>query len=857
VQSQQLPVSKSFFSKRLFVVAVLFFFSGVAGLILQVVWMYRLGLVFGNAAYATAATLAAFFLGLAIGGWVWGNVSAKLKRPLRAYGLMELGIALTALLFMPGLNFYEVHYTSMVSFFGGQGGLLTLSKFVFSITLLLLPTVLMGGTFPVLAQYVGKGRRQLEIRGTFLYALNTVGASLGAFLAGFFLLSKYGVSTTYSLAVALAAAVGIGAIILDKRTVKSSAFEHENKTNDIAPENDKSVASLNPSLTLNYSLMIVLAFASGLLALSAETAWIKMFAQVLQNSVYSFSAILVVFLIALGCGGFLSHLLVRSSFRPLPTLLLLLSAGAMLVGLSPVVFNMLTDGLGYVAGGASWAGYLRSVFILSFLVVFPPTIIIGAVFPYLLKASPKTGKESGQFVGLLVLFNSIGSTIGPILVGFLLLDTIGLWGSIKIIAVMYGGLGLLVAFFLTSNKSLGWMALPASGIIFVAVLSNPPLVHLEKGERLLGTWQSTEGVVSVVESGENMQMRLDNFYVLGDTRSVLVEQMQGHIPLLLHPDPEQTLFLGMGTGITAGASLEHDVEQVVAVELVPNVIKAAQGYFSPWTNGLFNDPRVEIIADDARNYLLGTRRTFDVIIGDLFTPWHAGTGSLYTIEQFQLAKKRLAPDGIFAQWLPLYQLTPESFNTITATFAAVFPQVTLWRADFSESRPSIALIGQEKGSRLDQQVLEQNIRNVIGDSSNLTGSTPEHMAGLFYLGNLDALQKHLSSVTLNTDDRRVIEFNAPILTQQARAGKETYLVGEELEQLFTTLNTNLPPGQDPYLSDLPPNEVRYVEAGLQYYRYLQLRAAGRENKADSVLKRIRTIAPDFLNDTTQSTNTSH
>lgn len=849
MQTQQLPISKPLISKHFSVVTGLFFLSGAAGLILQVVWMYRLGLVFGNAAYATAATLAAFFLGLAIGGWVWGNASAKLKRPLRAYGLMEIGIALTALLFIPGLNFYENHYASLVSFFDGQGGILTFSKFMFSITLLLLPTVLMGGTFPVLAQYVGKARRQLEMRGTLLYALNTVGASLGAFLAGFILLSTYGVSATYALAVALAAAVGIGAIILDKRSAPGSEFEYHDKTRVIAPNKGKSGASQNPSLRLNYSLMITLAFTSGLLALSAETVWIKMFAQVLQNSVYSFSAILVVFLIALGCGGFLSHLLVRSSFRPLPTLLVLLSAGAILVGLSPVVLNMLTGGLGYVAGGASWTGYLGAVFKLGFLVVFPPTIIIGTVFPYLLKAAPKTGKESGQLVGLLVLCNSIGSTIGPILIGFLLLDTIGLWNSIKIVAVMYGGLGLLVASSLTSNKSLRWMTLPAAGIIFAAALSNPPLVHLEKGERLLKTWQSTDGVVSVVQSNENIQMRLDNFYVLGDTRSTLVEQMQGHIPLLIHPNPQEVLFLGMGTGITAGASLDHDVERVVAVELVSNVITAAERYFTPWTNGLFSDPRVEIVADDARNYLLGTKEKFDIIVGDLFTPWHAGTGSLYSLEHFQMAKKQLKPDGVFAQWLPLYQLTPESFKIIAATFSSVFPEVTLWRADFSDSRASIAFIGQGEGAQLDQEVLQQNIKHIVGTRDN---TAAEHMAGLFYLGNLDAIEQRLSETALNTDDKRTIEFQAPILSQQANAGSGTYMVGKELEKLLTSLSKSLPPEKDPYLAGLSSNEKRYVTVGLLYYRYLHFKAAGKMSKADSLREQINIIAPGFLNDSAKT-----
>ncbi len=828
-------------SARLSFLSGLFFLSGVAGLILQVVWMYRLGLIFGNASYATAATLAAFFLGLAIGGWFIGSASARFGRPLSAYGIMEIGIALTALLLIPGIGFYETHYASVVAYVGGQRDMLTLLKFVFSTTLLLFPSVLMGGTFPVLAQYVGRERRQLASRGTVLYAANTIGASLGAFLAGFFLLSRYGVNSTYGFAVALAAGIGITALVLDRLPIRNKTIAAKNKIPETAPIVKKAGNTSN----LNRPQFILLAFLSGLLALSAETLWTRMFAQVLQNSVYSFSAILVVFLLALGFGGLLSHILVKVSLPPKPVLSTLLSLGAIAVGFSPLVFNILTDGLGYLAPGASWFDYILAIFKLGFLVVFVPTVIFGAIFPYLLKAAPSTKEASGKLVGKLVLFNSFGSTVGPVIAGFVLLDIVGLWGSIKIIAVAYGILALWLASSLYAKNKLRWMLFPALGILAVVILTNPPTVRLRAGEKISDMWQSSDGVVSIVRSEENMEMRLDNYYVLGDSKSILVEQMQGHIPLLVHPEPKNVLFLGMGTGITAGASLSHEVERVVAVELVSNVIPAAERYFSPWANNLFEDKRVEIIADDARNFLLGTSEKFDVIVGDLFTPWHAGTGSLYTTEHFRQAKKQLAPGGIFAQWLPLYQLTPESFEIIAATFASVFPEVTLWRADFSGSRASIALIGQEEGARLNQEVLKKNIVHIIGATENPQDEA-DHMAGLFYLGNLKALKNKLADVSINNDDQRTVEFKAPIFTQRANAGQQTYIVENALENLLSTLAANLPAEQDPYLAELPSSEIRYVQVGLLYYRYLMSVEAGRDNGAKAILEQINLLAPSFL-----------
>jgi spermidine synthase len=841
----QLHSSKPISSTRFSVLLLLFFLSGTAGLILQVVWMYRLGLIFGNAAYATAATLAAFFLGLAIGGWFLGNASAKFKRPLFAYGLIEIGIALTALLLIPGIEFYETHYASLVTFTNGKQSLLTILKFIFSIVLLFFPTVLMGGTFPVLAQFIGKEKRQLVNRGTLLYSVNTLGAAIGAFLAGFFFILKFGVSTTYNFAIILVLSIGIIAIIMDRLSIDSKKIFTKNKNIDI-PKTIKKPARIISSNKVSFSQFKILAFSSGLLALSAETIWTKMFAQVLQNSVYSFSAILVTFLFALGIGGFLSHILAKKALQTKSVLIILLSLGAISVGFSAFVFNTLTNGLGYLAPSASWFTYLIAVFKLSFLVVFFPTVIFGAVFPYLLKASPVLNRTPGKFVGRLVLFNSIGSTIGPIIIGFILLDAIGIWVSIKIISVMYGILALYVAFTFNNKKIKKWLLVPIIGIIGVVSLANPPIVLLEKGEKILKTWQSSDGVVSIVQSGKNIQMRLDNFYVLGDSRSILVEQMQGHIPLLIHPKPKKTLFLGMGTGITAGASLSHDVERVVVVELVSNVIPAAKQYFSPWVNNLFNDKRVEIIADDARNFLLGSNENFDVIVGDLFTPWHAGTGSLYTIEHFKQAKKHLKKGGIFAQWLPLYQLTPESFDIISKTFAAVFPEVTLWRGDFSGSRASIALIGQEKGTKLNPEVLKRNIKNVIGSTQNIPNKPADHMTGLFYLGNLDALKNRLTNVLINNDDFRTVEFNAPILSQQANAGKETYIVKQELLNLLTLLNSNIPVDKDPYLSNLPTNEIKYVNVGLLYYKYLMLIESGKENEAKSIFEQINLLVPNFL-----------
>ena len=813
----------------------LFFLSGTTGLIFQVIWMYRLGLVFGNAAYATAATLAAFFLGLALGGRFFGKASVSFVRPLRLYGFMELGIGLTAYLLIIGLDFYEIYYSDVVSFFGDSKSVLLVMKFVFGASLLFFPSFLMGGTFPVLAQYIGKNRDALSKRGIVLYAINTLGAAFGALAAAFYLLSEHGVSVSYAFATALALSVGVLALVLDKSSFPADPESVESPKSPEKPTNYTS--------ELGYGQFIMVAFFSGALALAAETLWTRMFAQVLQNSVYSFAAILVVFLLALGLGGVLSYLLVRLGAPSKTIFILLLSSAAILIGMSPTVFNIATNGLEYLSVNASWITYMLSVFKLSFIVIMPPTVVLGAVFPFLLKAAPSIDLFSGPIVGKLVLYNSLGGFVGPIVAGFVLLDLVGLWNSIKIIAVLYGILAVLIVYPAYGKRKIIQLLLPVGLIIGIFILKNPPLVQLKTGEKILDYWQSSDGVVSIVKQPENLEMRLDNFYVLGDSKSYLVEQMQAHVPLMIHPATKKVAFLGMGTGITAGAALNHDVERLVAVELVSNVIPAAKRYFSPWANGLFKDDRVSIVADDGRNFLLGTNKKFDVIVGDLFTPWHAGTGSLYTIEHFEQAKKCLTPGGIFAQWLPLYQLTPKNFNSIAATFAAVYPQVTLWRADFSTTRASIVLIGQEAGSQLNENTLRENIAYVIGEQAE---TKKNHMAGLFYLGNLEAIRSRLSGVEINTDDKRSIEFKAPILSQQANAGHANYVKGKELNNLLTSLRHNLPTDDDPYLAKLPKDEIRFVKVGALYHRYLYYVDTGNDLEASRIRQEIQSVAPEFL-----------
>jgi spermidine synthase len=338
-------------------------------------------------------------------------------------------------------------------------------------------------------------------------------------------------------------------------------------------------------------------------------------------------------------------------------------------------------------------------------------------------------------------------------------------------------------------------------------------LELERGERVLQLWEASHGTVAVTQTRHGRLLRLNNSYSLGGTTDRIErERIQTLIPLLLHRDPRRVFFLGLGTGITAGEALRHPVERVVVCELVPEVVRAADEYFGEWTRGLTGDPRVEIRAEDGRQYLAASADRFDVIVSDLFVPWHAGTGLLYTAEHFRTVAARLRPGGVFAQWLPLFQLNQPDFEVIARTMRSVFPQVVIWRGDFYANRPIVALVASNHPRPLDVSGLLSRARSVapgISDTAVLSAVLP------FYAGNLGEARV-LDEGPLNTDDRPIIEYRSP----RAQWGSDAagWFVSARLVRFFERLRAAVSLEKDPYLAELSPEQRAYVDAGRFYYR---------------------------------------
>jgi spermidine synthase len=230
-----------------------------------------------------------------------------------------------------------------------------------------------------------------------------------------------------------------------------------------------------------------------------------------------------------------------------------------------------------------------------------------------------------------------------------------------------------------------------------------PHAGLGSDERLLAVKVSREGVVAVVEADpDDRRILFNNTYTLGGSRAQFNQERQALLPILLHGSARRVATLGVATGSTvAGATLDPEVERIDGIELSPLALEYADRYFSPFNRDVFRNPRVHFTAEDARWAIARNRRSYDVVIGDLFLPWRTGEGRLYTREHFANVHASLRPGGLFCQWLPMFQLTHEQFDCIVRTFRTVFPDSLLVRGDFYVGMPIVGLIGGRTTGTID------------------------------------------------------------------------------------------------------------------------------------------------------------
>ena len=603
------------------VLGICFTLSGAAALGLELLWMRAAGLVLGATAPTAATVLACYFAGLALGAVLGRRGSA---RPVRCYGLLELGASLGAL--------WSAGVFAVLGSDGAERVLLAggTPARIGAIALAVLPaTVCLGATLPVLGQTFA-ARGEVGRRGGRLYALNTLGGVVGVAAMGFGLPALIGVRASYLMVAAASTAAGLAALAVGRR----------------APV----VAPPRTSTPVSSHLRLVAAGA-GALGLGVEVLWTRLFCQVLHNSVYSFAAVTLVVVLCLAAGAALA-VRVLGAAPPAAVAAGALAIAGIATGIGPWCFVRLTGDLGYVGMRTDLGEYVVRIVALAAATAGPAALASGLVLPALWAA---VGEASGAAVvlGELSAASMAGGIAGALLAGFAVLPVIGLWLGLVAAAAGYWVMAVGAA---PPRARLPLVAGGALTVVALLALRRGPLVSLVPGETLQSIAEGASGVVTVVDTGDDLQLRLDNHYLLGGRAAAAAERRLGLVPLLLHPAPVRVAFIGMATGISASAGPALGVEETTVVELVPEVAAAARASFAPWNGGLLDRADVRLVVDDGRRVLAAEPARYDVIVGDLFVPWHAGAGNLYAREMLETVARRLAPDGLFCQWLPLYQL---------------------------------------------------------------------------------------------------------------------------------------------------------------------------------------------------------
>jgi spermidine synthase len=826
--------------------AALLVVSGFAALVYQVLWVRQLALLLGSTAQAAALAIAIFFGGLALGGAWWGRRSARVPSPLRLFGVLELSVAATALGHLVLLDVYHALYPVLYARVGANPALDLAAKLTISTLVLLPPAFLMGGTLPALGQHLIRRRDQLGRVGSRLYALNTAGSALGALAAGAFLPLLLGFRGTYLLAVGLDVAVGLTAVMLSRGPAGATVPE-AGPSREAPPTRPTPAAAGADRRPPPRAALLVVAGVSGAATLAVEVLWTRLFAQVLQNSVQTYALVLTTFLVALAAGAAVANRLCRvRRVAPATILLGLLGLSAIATVTSPWVFHTVTDGLAYVGADRGWYGYLAEVVTTAVVVILPAATVFGTVLPFLLRTLEAHASEPGPAIGQLVAVNTAGAVVGSLLAGFVLLPVVGITAAMTIAAGCYL-LALLAVGVQPPAPRRAAAAATATAVVAALALAPTDLAALRagEGERVLELREGVQATVAVVDSGASRAIRVNSAYTLGSSGARHAERDQTLIPLLTHPTtPRSVFFLGMGTGITAGAAVPFPLERIVVCELIDDVVDAARDHFRPWTGGLFTDERVEIHAEDGRTCLRRSPERYDLIVSDLFTPWKAGTGNLYTREHYRIGRDRLEPGGRYVQWLPLYQVSERELGSIAATMDEVFDEVVMWRGDHFASRSIVALVGHVDPAPLDVDALVANVRELAPD---LDEGVAEALLLRMYVGNVTASGR-FDGAPRNTDQRPYVEHTAPRTHREARVGAADLVVGAHRERLYDDLATAVPPTEDPYLSELTDAQLEHVRAGraLSAHRFAEHR--GDLRSSERALQRFGVHTPDGSED---------
>jgi spermidine synthase len=830
---------------------VLFLISGAGVLVAETTWMRWFRELFGATAPAASATLVALLAGQAAGAALAARLVPRVRRPLRAYGCLELGAALGTLLVPFLLALCEGATRGVYDALRATPSLLVLLRFSIALLATLPAALCFGATLPAVGAAVLKDIRRLGAVGSALYAANTLGAAVGTALAAFFLPDWIGVRATYAVAILLSAGAGACALSLSwgERELGAAPGPPAEAPGPASPPPQTEAAGWGSPRG-----QTALATLSGVGTFAGQVLLIEAFAQIFNGSVYAFGAVLCVVLLTLAAGAAVVALAER---RPALDPRTLLGGALALCALGflsfPARLSRATDGFAYFGTERPWPGYLVGALVTTFETAGVPLFAAGLIFPLTFALAARARREGfdqtsvGSRLGHLLAANTAGCVAGALLAPFVLLPTGGPWSSFILLAGLYA-LPAVALPDVTAKRRIARDVLFALGWLLVLAFASPvglPVARLERGESLAFAETSAGGVVAVVDRSDGRILRTDNFSVLGGTREKVHEEREGHLALLLAPAASRVAYVGSATGISAGAALAHPISRLQLVEIVPAVAHAARLFFADANRGVYEDPRTEVVLDDAGNFLRATQAQFDLVIADLFVPWRAGTGSLYTREHFEAVRAHLAPDGVFCQWLALYQLSQEELETIVATFLDVFPRAALFRGDFYGGFPIAALVGFRGSLPSAKEVSAAAARLAAQGERDRWVTDPVGPFAL-YVGPLAPIAPSLARVPRNTGERPRIEFLAARSHAGGAGGKSEPVVGLAWSRFEDAVRNAPRRAGDDLFPDLPPEARQASEGGAMLQRAGAFWVAGRFDEAGRAFAEASALLPARL-----------
>ena len=767
-------------------ITLIYFASGACSLIDEVVWVRLLKLTLGNTVYASSIVVSIFMGGLALGALIMGRYCDRVRRHLRLYAILETLVTISALSLPWALRLADNVYVWFYRTYHPTHPQLLIVQVIISAAIVLVPSMLMGSTLPLLGRFVTALERQAGHLVGKLYALNTLGAAVGCFLAGFVFIRALGVMGTLYTAAGLNLLVAFGGWFL-------SRFSRIIPEEQVETSMVKSPEVVRSKTTDGrFYLLIFAFFMSGLISIGYELLWMRSVLHLLGGATYVFSAVLTVYLlgnvIGAGIGSRLAKRLKRPAAGFAVTLSLLGACGLcylplMIVWTSRVLphINKMLE----VIYSKGMVAYMIGPIVQSVFLFLIPAIIMGIGFPIALQAWANHIHKVGRATGTAYGANTIGAVIGGIVTGFALIPLLGLQLSISIlglIGIWMGGIMWMA--FARNLKAGGRYALLAAAALltivatrvplnlFNIVVKTSPVSPIEPDYRIVCVKEGITTTVSLYESLKEgfLHMHSSGQSIAGDSYVVRGDQkMLGHFGVFINADAKKVLSVGFGSGETTNCLSKHELDRIDCAEIAPEIVDVALKFFRHINLGDRLNKEINMIFMDAKNYIHLTDNKYDVIINDSIHPRDfAENASLYTKEYFEGVREHLNRNGMIFSWLPLCAMPASVLNSIIGTMMDVFPHVTMWYLTVHPA-PLVMIAGSEQQQyfspkHIENELLNESVRKSLAEI-DIHNSVDVLSC---YVGDKNDLRKCIKAFRINSDYSPFVEFTTDSITDESQ-----------------------------------------------------------------------------------------